>query len=90
MKNISPFSLKKCIFMEATEYEQLIRKVLNMNIKLQVELDGIWYEDQDDKELDISNELVMNALSNYFDVNITSIHIDDCDIIGVWICYKEE
>ena len=29
-------------------------------------------------------------LGEYFDVQITSIHIDDCDYVGVWIVYKEE
>ena len=30
----------------------------------------------------------MRALEKYFDVNIASVHTDDCDFTGVWIIYK--
>ena len=34
------------------------------------------------------NRIYIKKLAKYFDVKvITSIHIDDFDIVDVWICY---
>ena len=30
------------------------------------------------------------GLAKYFDVKeVTSVHIDDCDFIGVWVVYRD-
>ena len=35
------------------------------------------------------NEDITETLSKYFDVTVTSVHADDSEYLGVWICYKE-
>ena len=88
MKNVKENQLKKCIFMEVDEFQKVFVNVFgeyneNTN-EIDVEfdiVDGIYF-------CGISNKDVYTELSKYFDINITSIHIDDFDTIGVWICYK--
>lgn len=37
----------------------------------------------------MSETQICSLLATYFDVaEITSIHADDCDLVGVWIVYK--
>ena len=35
------------------------------------------------------NEDMLETLSKYFDVDVTSFHSDNCEYVGVWICYKD-
>ncbi len=88
MKNVRENQLKKCIFMETEDFEEVFVNVFGEydedTNEVDVEfdtVDGIYF-------CGISNEDVYTELSKYFDVNVTSIHIDDFDTIGVWICYK--
>ena len=87
MKNVRENQLKKCIFMEAEEFKKVFVDVFGEydedtnEIDVEFDLDGIYF-------CAISNEDVYTELSKYFDVNITSIHIDDCECVGVWICYR--
>lgn len=90
MKNARENQLKKCIFMTTDEFKQVF-----VNIFGEYDID----ENQVDVEFDtcegiyfcgISNENVYSSLSKYFDVEVTSIHIDHFDTVGVWICYKEQ
>ncbi len=89
MRNIRENQLKKCIFMTTDEFSKVF-----------VDIFGEYNEDTNEIDIEfdtvdgiyfcgISNEDVYIKLSKYFDINITSIHIDDFDTIGVWICYKE-
>lgn len=34
------------------------------------------------------NRDLNETLSEYFQVSVTSVHADDADPIGIWICYK--
>jgi uncharacterized pyridoxamine 5'-phosphate oxidase family protein len=88
VKNVKEYQLKKCIFMEAEEFKKVFVDVFGEynedTNEIDVEFDtveGIYF-------CGISIEDVYTELSKYFDVDITSIHIDDFDIIGVWICYR--
>ena len=87
MKNVRENQLKKCIFMEADEFKKVFANVFGEydedtnEIEVEFGYDGIYF-------CAISNEDVYKELSKYFDVEITSIHIDDFDVMGVWIVYK--
>ena len=52
--------------------------------KIKINFCGFWGSFKKD------DNLFTRMLSKYFDVEVTSTHIDDCDYIGVWICYKEK
>ena len=87
MKNVRENQLKKCIYLEAEEFVDIIHEVLNKDFRVYFTSEG----------LDIcTNDNIVNvdelhtALATYFDIKeVTSIHIDDCDFIGVWIVYKD-
>ena len=90
MKNVRENQLKKCIFMELDEFKNLVNRVTDGLKQVEYELDGIYYEDTEKaEETDIYwNKYMNETLSEYFDVEVTSVHTDDCDVIGVWICYR--
>lgn len=87
MKNVRTNQLKKCIFTDVEELQAILSAIYEEDIDVNISLDGLWYESKSD--LDIGDSDVCQALSEYYDVNVTSIHIDDCDYVGVWIVYKE-
>jgi hypothetical protein len=88
MKNVRPNQLKKCIFLDDEEFTAIVQAVFdNENIKVDYTLEGFdIYADEDWVEVGDLYE----KLGEYFDVNVTSVHIDTCDYVGVWVVYKEE
>lgn len=85
---LRPNQLKTCIFLTVEEFECVLNEIYGQHITVHCDLDGCWYES--DKDLDICDSDICVELSRYYGVNVTSIHVDDCDITGVWICYKTE
>lgn len=86
MKNITPYMLKTCIYLDSERFDEILNEVFGPDIRAEYSLDGIsvFYETAEE-EPDVKEKL-----AEYFGVSeITSIHIDDCEYIGVWICYKE-
>ena len=83
MKNINENQLKKCIFKELDEFIRDVNKALGKEVKVICDYDGIYFDTNEDGIIDI-----LDAMSKYYDTEVTSIHIDDCDFIGVWIAYK--
>lgn len=64
-----------------------IEQISKLSIKIYCKLDGISY-DYEENILDIN--ILHAKLAGYFDVKeITSVHSDNCDYIGVWIIYKD-
>lgn len=96
MKNVRENQLKKCIFMELDEYKNLINKVTDGLKEVDCEF-GLFYmsTEKADETNTYWNEDIEVTLSKHFDVTVTNIHADDCDIpaddcddVGVWICYR--
>ena len=89
MKNVRTNQLKKCIFVDAEEFTAIVQAIFDdiEGIKVDYTLEGLDVYGNNDC---IETGDLYEKLSEYFDVNITSIHIDDCDYVGVWIVYKEE
>lgn len=87
MKNVRPNQLKKCIFLDDEEFTAIVQAVFdNENIKVDYTFGGFdIYADEDWVEVGDLYE----KLGEYFDVNVTSVHIDNCDYVGVWVVYKE-
>lgn len=79
MKNVRETQLKKCIFKEYDEFKRDIVMALGKDTTVECDYEGISID---------CDENVLDVLSKYYDVEVTSIHIDDCDIIGVWIVYR--
>ena len=79
MKNVKENQLKKCIFKGYDEFKKDVAVALGENVTVECDYEGISF-DYDGNVLD--------CISKYYGVEVTSIHIDDCDYIGVWIVYK--
>ena len=90
MKNIKDNQLKKCIFMTFDEFKNLIEDVTDGLSTVEYECGGIFLSHTEKAEETDTywNESITETLSRYFDVEVTSFHSDDCDVIGVWICYR--
>lgn len=93
MKNVNKRQQKTCIFLSLEEYEKVLANIFGVTVIVHTDLDGIWYETApsradmiaDDFENDINKHL-----AEYYDVKeVTSVHADDCDEVGIWIAYKE-
>lgn len=84
--------LRNCIFLTFDEYKSLIFELTDGLKQVLYEYDGIYYTNT--KEANNTqtywNGDIEDALSKYFDVEVTSVHADDCDCgyLGIWICYR--
>lgn len=87
MKNVRPDQLKKVIFLTQTGLEVALSKVLQETVTANVSLYGLDVCTEDDG---VDDRAICDALSKHFDVQVTSIHIDDCDHVGVWVVYEEK
>lgn len=91
MKNVRPEMLKKCILILGDEYKRLVASLTKGKVEVEFCCDGIDYCQPDGVEWnDISydGEGINAMLSDYFGVNVTSVHMDTCDFPGVWVCYS--
>ena len=89
MKNARESQLKTCIFVELDEFRRVIAEVLGDDIRVQYDYEGISFECEDEEDI-LCTEEVFAALQNYYGVReVTSVHADDCEVIGVWIAYKD-
>lgn len=89
MKNVKKYQLKKCIMIELEEFQELFISLFGEfneetnPIDVECSYDGICLTGIDDTEL-------YEALSKYYDVKVTSVHADNFDYLGIWICYTED
>lgn len=92
MRNIKNEILKKCIFISFEDFKSLVEKVTDGLLTAGYDLEGIWYEATNKAEAEgvYWQEDIEETLSKYYDIEITSIHADDCDDIKVWICYQDK
>lgn len=88
VKHVQANQLKTCIFIEGSKFEQTVKAILGDNISVTYDYDGITFHDNDNDDDELDTAYIYSKLSEYYGINISSIHIDDCDIVGVWICYK--
>ena len=87
LKNIQNFEKKNALLTTTCRFDKVLSEISNGEIRASYCLDGIWYESDTIADADA---FVRDKLSEYLGVNVTSIHLDDCDLIGVWIIYKDE
>lgn len=90
MKNIRKNQLKKCIFLTFEEFKSLVEDITDGLLTVEYECGGIFLPHTEKSEETDSywNKDITEALSKHFDVEVTSYHADDCDAVGIWICYR--
>lgn len=85
MQNVRPENLKTAIFTTLDEFRNLVYELCGENSDVDYDYDGISFGDEDG-----NSEPVIEKLCEHYGVKeITSIHADDCDMVGIWIIYKE-
>lgn len=84
-KNVTRDMMAKCLFMDIDKFRCIVK---NIDECLDVTVD-------DDLTLTVASDAnsltqgELNALlSCYFDVNVTSVHVDASEYGGVWVCWR--
>lgn len=86
MRNVTEYMIKTSIVIPSDAYSRIVDELFP-GFKVYFDLDGLYYSDGRD---DLEYEVLYAKLAEYFGVKkVTSVHIDDCDDIGVWITYKD-
>lgn len=91
MKNIRKNQLKKCIFLTFEEFKSLVEDITDGLLTVEYEGCGSIFLPRTKKSEETGiywDEDIMEAFSRHFDVEVTSYHADDCDTVGIWICYR--
>ncbi len=86
MQNVREEQLKKCIFFFWDEFKDALKK---LGILAHLGKSSIIAYSDLGGEKQIEDEDVYKALSEYLDVEVTSVHIDQKYETGVWIAYNE-
>lgn len=87
MKNVKDCKLKKCIILQEEEYSNIIKELFGKDTSVDYDIDGIYISNDNFPNLEYDE--VYKRLSSYFDVQVTSVHMDDEDYTGIWVCYKD-
>lgn len=90
MKNANENEIMKCIYKKYDDFKSIVEESTDGLLTCSYDLDGlitIASEKAEDTGKTWDGNL-LNVLSKYFDVEVTSYHADDDEYIGVWICYK--
>lgn len=88
MRNVREKQLKKCIILDGDEFRYIVNQIIDIPVEVNYTYDGIEIYPATDTNKEITD--IETLLAKYFDVKeVTSLHIDDCDTIGVWIVYKD-
>lgn len=88
MRNIEKYNTCGCITMSDSDFLELIDTLTDGLLSVEFNYDGLsFYHSKKAEETDTYwNEDINKTLSDYFETNVTSIHIDDAESPLVWIC----
>lgn len=91
MKNVRDVEKKNCILKTLSGFEKDLTKAFNTDVTVETDWDGLTINFADDSQFkDWKTEDYNRVIAEYYGVSeVTSIHIDDCDEVGVWIVYKD-
>lgn len=87
MKNVNKCQLRSAFIFETNHFTNVLKKLFGENIDVDYALDGITVTTDEDI---IDDEEIVERLSEYFDVVVTSFHQDDCECPLVWVIYLED
>lgn len=87
MKNVNNFQLRKCILLNYDKFSEVLKNAFGKEIRIHNCLEGLSYDDMSSYE-NVTRKDVNEKLSAYFDVIVTSVHSDNYEPTGIWICYK--
>lgn len=85
MKHINRKNLTNCIKITGEEFAGYVKKLCS-DVDVEYDLYDTGWNCYKDGVL-VEPEKIMRKLSNYFDMNIVSIHTDNCGPCHVWLEY---
>lgn len=89
MKNMDKNSIRTSIVTDLDGYEHILSDAFGRPVSVELVYDGLEITDMV-KSREVETDEIMKVLEGYFGVKeITSIHIDDEENVGVWITFKE-
>lgn len=80
---------KQALCLSADEFDDICVKLYGNEVVTHYAMDGIWIEISDVDTISDADARLAEDLSEYLGLNVTSVHIDDKDNVGVWIVYRE-
>lgn len=80
---------KKVLYLTADEFDDICVKLYGPSVATHYDMDGLWIEAGEESNVFDHDPPLNEDLSKYFGLKVTSVHIDDCDYVGVWIVYEE-
>lgn len=75
--------IKETICLSSDEFEKILKKIYPHGFETEYSMDGLWVGNKYG-ELPVEEDL-----TEYFNRKVSSIHLDDCDCVGVWIVFAE-
>jgi hypothetical protein len=82
MKTIkNNYPIKECVCVSPDEFNRILSDIFGDNVETEYSMDGLWVGNSEG-ELPLED-----GLSEYFGREVSSIHLDDCDYVGVWIVF---
>ena len=96
MKNLKSCQIIKSAILSMDEFEEAVKSATGCNVVPVCDIYGIHYTGSSEfydavfeAGFEDEEEYIKHSLSEYFDIEITSIHMDDCDYSGIWIAFKD-
>ena len=90
IKNAYDHELKTAICISIPRFNSIIANISNNEVNAEYSLDGIWFNSDTIESAYEAEQFIIDKLSDYFGVKVTSIHMDDCETSGIWIVYKND
>lgn len=84
-KNVTRDMMAKCLFMDIDKFQCVIKDI---DERLDVTVDDDLTLTVDSDTRDLTQEELNSMLSCYFDVDVTSVHVDASEYGGVWVCWR--
>lgn len=78
-------TIKKYIVKNFIDFKNDVRTALGNDVEIICDFYGIYFECNEEC---LYSEEILNGMSKYYNVEVTSIHIDNTENIGVYIEYK--
>ena len=91
ISKIKPEWKRNCLCLGSEDFHALLKEIYPdvKEIVVHYDLDGLWVSSDADDEWGPADEELCEKIGGHLGVNVTSMHIDDCDETGIWIVYKK-
>lgn len=81
--------LRSCLRLTADEFIEICQELYGPQVVVHFDMDGLWIDKETgrDDAWSVGDDKLNEDLSEFFDLNIMSVHLDDENNTNVWINY---